>query len=153
MPPPPDLPPSDVAELLALLEATRALACAPAEPGSRHMAVLAALKAAGRRGMTQVQLAAALGIAPTRMSRLIDLLEPQGIVCRENHPLDRRSKIIQLTESGQQKLALFETNDCKRNVEMFSRLPPRDITSLKDLLSRVISIWSAPGDGTRNAVR
>ncbi|TPW05405.1 MAG: MarR family transcriptional regulator [bacterium] len=141
----------EIAEVLALLQATRNLQVALAGPGRRDMPVLTALKAAGRRGLTQVQLAAALSIAPTRMSRLIDLLEPEGTICRQSHPLDRRSKVIQLTELGQQKLAMFEVEACRRYREVFRNMPKSEISSLRELLKRMSDLLAAQPSGDRPA--
>lgn len=115
----------------------------------RHMAVLAALAAAGRRGLTQVQLAATLGIAPATMSRLIDLMEPHGVIVRASHPLDRRSKVIELTELGRERLMVFETERRARCERVFHGVAPDDLRLLKAILARIMSNLDAGPIGGR----
>lgn len=103
------------------------------------MAVLAALATAGRRGLTQVQLAATLGVAPATMSRLIDLMEPRGVIVRASHPLDRRSKVIELTELGRERLLAFETERRARWERVFRGVAPDDLRLLKAILARIMS--------------
>lgn len=129
---------SDIAEILALLEASRNAATGASASRHRDTAVLGALKAAGRRGLSQTRLAAAIGVAPARMSRLIDRLEAEGVIGRHGHPLDRRSKVIQLTDLGQQRLAKFEADTRLWRDQAFGSLSPHDIRSLKDVLTRLI---------------
>lgn len=115
----------------------------------RHMAVLAALAAAGRRGLTQVQLAATLGIAPATMSRLIDLMEPHGVIVRASHPLDRRSKVIELTEPGRERLVAFETERRTQCERVFRDLTVDDLRQLKDILARIMRNLDADSIGGR----
>jgi DNA-binding MarR family transcriptional regulator len=130
--------PSDAVELYRLLEATRALERGRADRFDRYLPVFKALKAAGRRGLAQVQLASSLGITPARMSRLIDFLEPQGLITRGDHPLDRRVKVIQLTELGQERLANSEAELQDRCSRAFDKLSLDEIMSLKRILARLV---------------
>jgi DNA-binding MarR family transcriptional regulator len=130
--------PSDAVELYRLLEATRALERSRSDRFDRYLPVFRALKAAGRRGLAQVQLASSLGITPARMSRLIDFLEPQGLITRGDHPLDRRVKVIQLTELGQDHLANSEAELQDRCSRAFDRLSLDEIMSLKRILARLV---------------
>lgn len=136
----------DVVQAAALLSAVAGEIGAP-DSASRHMPVLAALASAGRRGLTQVQLASTLGVAPATMSRLIDLMEPLGIIVRASHPLDRRSKVIQLTELGHERLMAFEAQRRARCEQVFHDLPPDDLRMLKAILSRIMRNLDAPGGG------
>lgn len=131
-------PASDVHKILKLLEATRSVARGRSDRCDRMIPVFNALRAAGRRGLTQVQLAGALGIPPARMSRLIDLLEPQGFIGRHDHPLDRRSKVIQLTTLGLERLAAYEADARARSDKAFGKLSPTEILSLKTILARLV---------------
>ena len=130
--------PSDAVELYRLLEATRTLERGRADRFDRYLPVFNALKAAGRRGLAQVQLASSLGITPARMSRLIDFLEPQGLITRGDHPLDRRVKVIQLTELGQERLANSEAELQDRCSRAFDKLSRDEIMSLKRILARLV---------------
>lgn len=51
-------------------------------------------------GATGIELAEYLGITKQAISKMVDYLEKSGYVIRENHPTDKRGKIIVLTERG-----------------------------------------------------
>ncbi|CAH1057263.1 MarR family winged helix-turn-helix transcriptional regulator [Paenibacillus pseudetheri] len=51
-------------------------------------------------GATGIELAEYLGITKQAVSKMVDYLEKSGYVIRENHPTDKRGKIIVLTERG-----------------------------------------------------
>lgn len=51
-------------------------------------------------GATGIELAEYLGITKQAVSKMVDYLEKSGYVIRQNHPTDKRGKIIILTERG-----------------------------------------------------
>jgi DNA-binding MarR family transcriptional regulator len=59
------------------------------------------LRIVDKRGpVTQQALAGILGIFPSRLVALVDQLESRGFVERRDHPEDRRSYALHLTEKG-----------------------------------------------------
>jgi DNA-binding MarR family transcriptional regulator len=60
-------------------------------------------------GLSQADLANTLGIARSRLVRLIDGLEGRGFTRRLPSPNDRRSHALFLTHDGQQKLKRIKT--------------------------------------------
>ncbi|AWV22413.1 Transcriptional regulator, MarR family [Roseomonas mucosa] len=60
-------------------------------------------------GIRQTDLAAALGIEGASLVRLLDALERGGLLRRHPDPEDRRSKVLQLTESGQETVEQIES--------------------------------------------
>ena len=60
-------------------------------------------------GIRQTDLAAALGIEGASLVRLLDALEQGGLLRRHPDPEDRRSKVLQLTESGQETVEQIES--------------------------------------------
>ena len=56
------------------------------------------------RGLSQSEVAQALGIERARLVRLLDKLERRGLTQRLASPNDRRSHVLQLTSSGQKIL-------------------------------------------------
>lgn len=51
-------------------------------------------------GLSQSELAAAVGIEGSSLVRLLDTLVAQGLVERQAHPSDRRIKELHLTQAG-----------------------------------------------------
>lgn len=62
------------------------------------------VRAAGRRGLAQVELARQLGRPASSATRLIDSLEAMEVLYREHHPSDRRIKMVLLTPKGRSLL-------------------------------------------------
>lgn len=50
---------------------------------------------------SMVELADLLSVTKRNITTLIDALEQEGLVERQPHPTDRRSKLVSLTETGQ----------------------------------------------------
>lgn len=51
-------------------------------------------------GATGIEISEYLGITKQAVSNMVDFLEKCGYVMRQNHPTDKRGKIIVLTERG-----------------------------------------------------
>ncbi|MCH7323139.1 MarR family transcriptional regulator [Solibacillus sp. MA9] len=51
-------------------------------------------------GATGIEIAEYLGITKQAVSNMVDYLEKSGYVIRKPHPIDKRGKIIVLTERG-----------------------------------------------------
>ncbi|OCT16163.1 MarR family transcriptional regulator [Paenibacillus pectinilyticus] len=58
------------------------------------------LKCITLNGATGIELAEFLGITKQAVSKMVDYLEKSGYVMRDNHPTDKRGKMIILTERG-----------------------------------------------------
>jgi DNA-binding MarR family transcriptional regulator len=69
---------------------------------SRQYSVLTA--AAEPPGRSQRDLGELLGIDPSAVVAIVDGLEREGLVRREPHPLDRRTRLIVATDAGQARL-------------------------------------------------
>jgi len=139
-----DAPDSELASLL--MAAKRMVDSQSQECSSNQQSILSALASAGRRGLTQVQLAELLGVTAATMSRSIDSLERQGVIVRITHPLDRRSKIIQSTEKGRQLLLTCREERLRHYEQAFEGLSSSDLDVLKTLLKRISeNLGSMPG--------
>src|SRR5574344_785952 len=53
-------------------------------------------------GISQTELAAAVGLEGSSLVRLLDLLVAQGLIERQTPPSDRRVKLLYLTPAGRQ---------------------------------------------------
>ncbi len=63
------------------------------------------LRILDKRGpVTQQALAGILGMFPSRLVALVDQLESRGLIERRDHPDDRRSYELHLTEKGRTSL-------------------------------------------------
>jgi DNA-binding MarR family transcriptional regulator len=102
----PDLPPGQVAFLLAQVGAhlaaqfARRLEQIDTTPATAGLLRLLA----SRPGMSQQQLAKALGTAPSQVVGLIDQLQSAGLVERRPHETDRRTHAVHLTDAGTARL-------------------------------------------------
>jgi len=56
-------------------------------------------------------IACQMGISPSRMTRLLDVLEGKGLVMRSSSTVDRRNNIVTLTPEGEKYLAVIKTTD------------------------------------------
>ena len=82
------------------------------------------------------QLAKRLGCDNSYVTSLVDALEQRGLAVREQHPTDRRIKVIVLTDKGReltQRAQLADTTP----PESFAGLSPTEITTLRDLLRKL----------------
>lgn len=82
------------------------------------------------------QLARRLGCDSSYVTALVDALEERGLAVREQHPSDRRVKVIALTEKGQEvaeraQLAGVEPPPA------FDALSPAQMITLRNLLRKL----------------
>jgi DNA-binding MarR family transcriptional regulator len=85
---------------------------------------------------TPGELAALLNVEPANCTPIVDDLEQRGLVAREPHPSDRRSKLVVITAAG--------TRTAKKARRLWDRPPPAlvelsrdELETLAELLSRV----------------
>lgn len=77
----------------------------PAQEGhGLGVVALQVLAESGRRGLSQVELAARLGKSASSATRLVDSLEGLGVINRTPHPNDRRVNVVVLTAEGRRVL-------------------------------------------------
>ncbi|PXY27950.1 MarR family winged helix-turn-helix transcriptional regulator [Prauserella muralis] len=102
---------------------------------SRHYTVLSA--SAARGGLSQRELGEILGVDPSAVVALVDDLERAGLVRRDPHPDDRRTRLVVVTAAGQVTLA--ETRELARRVDdgLLAALTPTERATLETLLERL----------------
>jgi DNA-binding MarR family transcriptional regulator len=61
-----------------------------------------AIRRLARQPMSMRKLAEALGIDPPNATVVVDDLESQGLVRRQTHPTDRRTKLVEPTRKGKE---------------------------------------------------
>src|SRR5439155_25860037 len=111
-------------------------------PG-RHYTVLVA--AAEHGGLSQRELGELLGIDPSAVVSLVDDLSNAGLVRRDPHPEDRRTRLVVLTDEGERAFTRTAELGAKVEDEMLAPLTAEERATLVNLLGRI-----TPCDGTRS---
>jgi len=89
---------------------------------------------AGNPGLSQSDLAAALGIERARLVRLLDRLEKRGLTRRLASRTDRRSHALHLTGDGQRILKRARLLAAAHEIRLIERLGAEQRKSLLDIL-------------------
>lgn len=105
------------------------------------------LARAGRRGLSQVEVARSLRLSPSSATRLIDSLEAHGVVKREPHPNDRRINQVVLTVVGRALIDDLLAEVERRGVEV-AGLDRNVLDGFKSQLSQFCSVVNRTGIGT-----
>ncbi|KAA9150255.1 MarR family transcriptional regulator [Amycolatopsis acidicola] len=117
----------------AIRELNRALE--PSGLRSRHYTVLMA--AAERGGLSQRELSTLLGIDPSAVVALVDDLEHAGLVRRDAHPGDRRTRLVVLTGKGKTAFRRAADHGTKTENNLLAPLDPAERATLISLLRRI----------------
>ena len=88
-------------------------------------------------GMTQKELAAALGTLPNRIVGLIDELEGMGLIERQVQAQDRRRHAIQITDAGQRMTEALGAAARQHQAALLEALSEDERAQLAALLQRV----------------
>ena len=86
---------------------------------------------------TQLALAQAIAYDKTRLIRLLDDLEGEGLLVREADPTDRRARIVRLTPAGQRRLAQARADVRAMEEDLLSELSDRERKTLLSVLQRL----------------
>ena len=70
------------------------------------------------------------------MTGVIDTMEKDGLVIREDNPIDGRSKLIKLTEKGK-SLQFYKPPTNRDQVDFFRDFKPDEIVKLRELLKKL----------------
>ena len=112
------------------------------------LGIMGRLARAESRTLRQTDIAEAMGLSFSRISRLIDTLEARGLVERHPCPTDARAVNVTLTADGQ-TLARSAQDAVFAFVEdrFFATLDDAEIATLADVFTRLIGRLDAAGDG------
>ena len=87
---------------------------------------------------TQREVAESLRCATSNVTFVVDKLEAAGLVRREPHPVDRRAKMLHLTESGEQaRTQLIEGFEGRSPL---GRLSDDELAEFERLLAKVVDL-------------
>ena len=88
-------------------------------------------------GRSQQEIAAQLGLLPSRLVALVDDLEGSGLVERRRNSTDRRLYALDLTEAGQHKMRDLGRVAQTHGSELLKPLSRAERATLHDLLTRL----------------
>jgi DNA-binding MarR family transcriptional regulator len=110
-----------------------------------HAGILRMVQAS--EGLSQQTLGAELRILPSRLVTLIDDLQARGLVERRDHPTDRRSYALYLTDKGRETLKAIGRVAREHQDTLCAALNEDERAQLVSLLKRI-----ADGQGLRPGV-
>lgn len=90
-----------------------------------------------RPGLTQTELARSLSLSAVQVSRLVDDLETQGLVERQAHKFDRRSKDLHPTEAGREMYLRMRRRSVELAHEVFRETPDERLNILSAQAVRI----------------
>jgi DNA-binding MarR family transcriptional regulator len=134
--------PSSRSALLELQRATHATlhliatALVDLDLNASEINVLANL--ADGRGRTVSQLGAAVGTKPTTLTSVLDRLERRGHITRSTRASDRRSVLIELTDSGRAAAAVITETFADIEHRALGALPPEAVAGFHAVLDALI---------------
>jgi DNA-binding MarR family transcriptional regulator len=105
------------------------------------------LRAVGAEpGRSQQQVAAQLGLLPSRLVALVDELERAGLMERRRNPDDRRHYALHLTDAGADRLEELGRVAREHGEEFLAALTDEERDTIRRLLARVADAHGlAPG--------
>lgn len=89
--------------------------------------------------LTQRQLQAKLELSSGSMSEIVAKLESQGFLVRTTDPEDKRQKVLNITEAGQQALRNMRAED--QRIGLFDCLNDAQRNSLANILEILLDNW------------
>jgi DNA-binding MarR family transcriptional regulator len=110
-----------------------------------HVGMLRWIHANG--GKNQRELAAHLGLVPSRLVVLLDELETKGLIARERSVEDRRSQQLQLTRKGTRLLEKVERIATAHDADLGSSLTALERETLIELCAKLAADRGLPPHG------
>jgi DNA-binding MarR family transcriptional regulator len=128
---------------LSLLTQTE---CCGVTPAQCHL--LLEVEEAGRASVGE--LAAALDLDASTLSRTVDGLVKAGLLLRREDPANRRRQLVGLSPAGELKASLINAV-CDRYYEgLLASLPGKDAATLREAIPLLVGIlrrWRLSGEG------
>lgn len=90
-------------------------------------------------GLTQQQIAQALGIRPQSASEAVISLEEQGLIEKSPNPQDRRSFLLHITLSGLDRQREMQEERLKNAKRILAPLNKEEKDTLQHLLQKVVA--------------
>jgi DNA-binding MarR family transcriptional regulator len=113
--------------------------------------VLQTVAAEGRVRPTEIALA--LDVVPSSVTRAVQALAEDGLVALEANPDDGRSSFVVISERGRARLRRFEDDGVAVTAAVMADWSRDDLRQLTALLERLTSTWEAHGPSKRRPGR
>jgi MarR family transcriptional regulator for hemolysin len=97
-------------------------------------------------GLRPGVLAEALGLEASSLVRVVDHLIDSGLLARHEDPLDRRAKILELTEEGKKTAALMEQALIPFRRQLFGGFDPADVEATLRVLQGLNALLAKHAD-------
>lgn len=94
---------------------------------------------AGKEGISPAALADRMGVTRGAMTGLIDSLEREGWISRENHPSDRRMVRLVITDDGRKKYEQYHPHHATSLSKFMNTLTKQEQKQLVQLLRKLSS--------------
>jgi MarR family transcriptional regulator for hemolysin len=91
-------------------------------------------------------LADALGLEASSVVRVVDQLIESGLLERHDDPLDRRAKILELTEDGRKTAALMEQALIPFRRKLFGNFELADVEATLRVITGLNTLLAKPAD-------
>ncbi|MBD3672621.1 MAG: winged helix-turn-helix transcriptional regulator [Planctomycetaceae bacterium] len=98
-------------------------------------------------GCSQTDLADALNQSESSISTLVERMRTDNLIYRLRSKLDRRKRVLILTESGQSILSQIETCHAQRLEEMMRNFGPEQRRQLSEMLNQLMQHIEAKSPG------
>ena len=96
------------------------------------------------------RLAPALGTDTAGMTRLLDRLESKNLVHRSQHPTDRRSVVVELTEQGRELVPHLPPVFGRVTGQLLAGFSATELDQLTAMLTRMLdNLRGEPGSADR----
>ena len=95
------------------------------------------------------ELSRMLALSSGAMTNRLDRLEAAGLVRRVQDPKDRRSVLVELTPEGVATIDGAVIEQSAKEIDVLGALTPRELTSLNQLLRKVLASLEAPEQASR----
>lgn len=91
------------------------------------------------RGLSPAELAESSGVSRATMTGLMDTLEKDGLISRQDHPEDRRMYTVHLTPKARRLLEGMLPDHYRRISGLMAPLSEAERATLRELLAKVAS--------------
>lgn len=89
-------------------------------------------------GASQRELGTELDLDRSTIADIVTRLQRRGLIERTAHSSDRRRNALTVTPTGAAELARLRPRVAEANRELTARLDPGELSTLRDLLSRIV---------------